>query len=324
MVEAKKKSGLIGNMQKVRYYILAMLMVLVGCTRDNEPVAHDVDFCVRAVWENGLGESRVTRTATSTMATDLLADGSGPIAIDYSDYPEMIDMYCSDGTVFSLTKETSACTTHGGYFIYTPSVIYKDLKIKNYDLTFQASAVIDEEAATGGDRLVGEADKNKIVDTHMQLTLHHTKALVRFAFRVDPRYDKVRYIVVKNIELNDKDCVVGNKVLRVNDYQAVAYIYIDPSSMRVDQDNNTIVCTYDIYDKDAKFDGSMDDATLAMHLDRGGVKASNTFTFEKLKDAEGNKVNNLDAGYYYDLRVTLNPDYLYVLSDHDNKQLTIN
>lgn len=268
-----------------------------------------MDFCIRAAWQNGLDGS----TTRALSATDILASGTEDIVIRTDDYPATINVSCSDGTDFTLAKGAALCADHNEYWQYTPSVIYKDKKIERDDLTFNFTATID-----GGDDLVGEADKDAIsaktasAQRHMLVTLHHTKALLRFAFKVDPKYDKVRYIRVTGIRLNDADCELVDKVL-TTDGQFIAYAYIDPTVVTTAYEN-TIQCTYNIYDKD--------EATNE-HLTRKGVVAKNTFTLSSL-DLNGSNVSKLLPGYYYDLNITINPDYLYVLSEHDNKHITIN
>ena len=296
---------------KIRYYILAIITALLvgACTDDIVQEPADVDFCIRAAWQNGLDGS----TTRALSATDLLASGTGDIAISTADYPDAIDVHCSDGTNFTLSKGTALCTDHNEYWQYTPSIIYKDKKIEHDNLNFTFSATIDD-----GDVLTGTADKTCISpktttnQRHMQVTLHHTKALLRFAFKVAESYDKIRYIKVTGIKLNDADCYVKDVVLNASG-QLIAYAYIDPTVVTTTYEN-TLQCTYNIYDKDAATDE---------HLTRKGVVARNTYKLGSLKDAKGNAVAEIRAGYYYDLRVTLNPDYLYVLSEHDNKHITI-
>lgn len=288
--------------------------LLVGaCSEDEdfEQDTADVDFCVRAAWQKGLGGDNATRAFTTT---NILTDGLGDIVISTDDYPTTINVKCSDGTDFTLTKGSAPCSYHGDYWQYTPSEIYKDKKIERDDLMFTCTATIDDD-----DELVGKADKTAISDKtssgqrHMRLTLHHTKALLRFAFKVSEKYDKIRNIRVTKINLNDAECILVDKVLTTSG-QFIAYAYIDPAVVTINKEN-TIQCTYNIYDKD--------DATDA-HLTRKDVVAKNTFTLSSLKNNNGISVSEIKAGYYYDLRVTLNPDYLYVLSEHDNKHLTIN
>ena len=95
----------------------------------------------------------------------------------------------------------------------------------------------------------------------------------------------------------------------------------------------TIECTYDIYENDIveglepNAEGDKDalatalDNDLSTHCTRRNVTATNTTT---LKMAFNSSVVDIKAGHYYDLKITINPDYLYVLAEHDNKHITIN
>lgn len=293
-------------------------MAFVGCTDDAEHDMRQVQFCVQAAWQNGRNGNQ-TRALSNT---DLLAPGTSDIRIGTQDYPTEIDVHCSDGTDFHLQSlSRPACSQHNGFVNYgsdlSESQKYTIESIRAHSLSFTASATIDD-----GDVLQGEAGESTIVGEHLQFTLHHTKALIRFAFKVDPRYDKVRYIKITGIKLNDADCVVVEKVLNTTDMTYIAYVYVDPAVVTA-TNLNTLECTYDIYDKDAIFDGKMADSELAQHITRKDVKARNQFQFNKLQDATYTLVTVINAGYYYDLMITLNPDYLYVLSDHDNKHITI-
>lgn len=300
---------------KLTYHILALLglFAFAACSDEVEQEPADVDFCVRAAWRDGFGGSKATR---SLSATAILAGGTADIDIASEDYPATINVRCSDGTDFTLTKGSALCGDHGEYWQYTPSVVYKDKKIEREELSFRFTATIDD----GDDELTGEADASTISaktgagQRHMLVTLHHTKALLRFAFKVDPRYDKVRYIRVTGITLNDEEGVIVDKVLNKEGMTLIGYVYIDPAEVTTTTENS-IKCTYNIYDKDEATDA---------HLTRKGVVAQNTFKLGSLKDKSDNLVTQIQAGYYYDLRVTLNPDYLYVLAEHDNKHITIN
>lgn len=302
-------------MKNWKYYILMLIAtLLVGACSEEEDFEQDtadVDFCVRAAWQNGLGGDNATRAFTTT---NILTDGLGDIVISTDDYPTTINVKCSDNTEFTLTKGSALCSDHSDYWQYTPSKIYKDKKIERDDLMFTCTATID-----GDDKLEGVVGKDDISDKtssgqrHMLVKLHHTKALLRFAFKVSEKYDKIRNIRVTKINLNDAECKLVDKVLTTSG-QFIAYAYIDPAVVTVNKEN-TIQCTYNIYDKDDVTDE---------HLTRKGVVAQNKFILGSLKDASSNEVLEIEAGYYYDLKVTLNPDYLYVLSEHDNKHLTIN
>ena len=104
----------------------------------------------------------------------------------------------------------------------------------------------------------------------------------------------------------------------------------------------TLECTYDIYDKDIvegldpSAEGYKDALAAALagdlsaHCTRRSVTATNTFTLGKIFNStsggtQATTITQLQPGYYYDLMITINPEYLYVLSQHDNKQhITIN
>lgn len=300
-------------MNYTRYYILVLMAatMLAACHEDDDFAGQDVEFCVRAAWQNGLDGSVATRALTST---DILTDGITDIVIATADYPSTINVHCNDGNDFVLSKGVSTCNNHPEYWSYSTTVLYKDKMLARHELKFKATAVVDATNTNPelGDVVEGSFDYRNLHDGHILLTLHHTKALVRFAFQVDAKYDKIRYIKITGINLNGYDCYVKDVVLTTSG-QLISYAYVDPKEVTVDKEN-TIKCKYNIYDKDD---------SAADHLTREGVVAQNKFKFGSLKDANGNAVTEIKAGFYYDLRVTLNPDYLYVLAEHDNKHITI-
>lgn len=321
-------------MKNLKHYILTLTtaLVFVGCADEaNDLPDQDIEFCVRAAWQDGLSGGTRTRALSATdLLADLLADGETDINIEDADYPTTIEVTCSDGNYFTLTKGTAECAEHtdAHYWTYTPSYLYKLKTVIRHTLTFHATAQIDDPTYSPlTDELEGDFGYKNIHDGHMQLTLHHTRALLRFTFKVSEKYDKVRYIVVKDVKINGNDCTTVPKVIDSTTSQAVAYMYINPYAVdpTITSTEMQIECTYDIYEKDAYFPNKVvtaDDITNnATHLTRSGIVAQNTFTLNKLvyigSPAE------IRAGYYYDLRVTLNPDYLYVLSEHDNKHMTI-
>lgn len=308
-------------MKNFEHYIFALItaLVFVGCTDDeNDMDNQDIEFCVRAAWQNGLDNGN-----TRALTTDILNDGTDNITISHDDYPVTINVKCSDNTDFILSKATG-CSSHSGFMNYTSSVTYTEKMVKRYDLTFDATASIDDSR----DVLEGQATQNDIVGKHLQLALHHTKALLRFAFKVSEKYDKVRKIVVKGVKINGNSCHTVPKVINTTTLQAVSYMYINPSAVdaTITSTPMQIECTYDIYEKDATFPNNVvsnDDITAnAAHLTRKDVVAQNTFTLSNIV-FNSSAVENIKPGYYYDLHVTLNPDYLYVLAEHDNKHITI-
>lgn len=296
------------KMKKKLHYILFLFVALTfaACNEDIEEPEREVEFCVKAVWENGLGNRN-----TRSLSDSILANADADIVINHNDYPEIINVHCSDGSDFSLTKSTGKCVNDNKFLQYIPSKYYNSKNIG--DLKFTATAVFDD-----GYAMTSTATKDDLDGlNHLQFTFHHTKALLRFAFKVSSQYDKIRFIRVTNINLNGNDCELVDKVLTTSN-QFIAYAYVDPTIVTTSSENqieNQIKCTYNIYDKDSATDAD---------ITRKGIVAQNTFKLNSLKDSNGSKVSSILPGYYYDLNVTLNPDYLYVLAEHDNKHITIN
>lgn len=280
------------------------LIALVGCDKDEQEQANgELEFCVRAAWTNG----RDAHSTRALSATDLL--DNTPQAIAFSDYPAEINVSCNDGQNFKLIKGDESCTDHSGFLHYTTNLPHKRIysleDIQNGSHTFTATATID-----GGDRLKCTVTKANIVDNHLQFTLQHEKALLRFAFKVADKYAQIRSIRIKNITLNGIKPVYPE--IKALDYtlQYLCYMYVDPKEITTST-NLTLKCTYDVYDKDALF--------TTDHLIRENVTTANNFQFNKLKDAGGNTVSTINAGKYYDLIVTIDPDFLYSMSNHDDK-----
>lgn len=290
---------------KARLYILSSLVVWLSCVSCSEELEYGgpVQFCVRAAWENGRGEAG-TRALT---ATDILGTSApNPIEIDYDDYPATVSVKDSEGNAFELTKGDSYCELHDKFYNYTTDykLIARDIETKN--LRFTATATIDEE-----DELQA-SEAELAVGNHLQFTLHHTKALVRLAFKLHEDYDLIRQIQVTEVSFQDKELALATPVLISKDSKVICYTYVKPSELKVNA-GVRLKCKYIVFDKD---DAALD------HPTRQDVVVENTFTFGGLKNGS-QPVTSIEAGYYYDLNITLNPDYLYVLSDHDNKHLTV-
>lgn len=210
--------------------------------------------------------------------------------------------------------------------------------------TFGAIDHLTTKPAFGGE--------TRIEGKHLFLTLGHVSAMLRLHFAVSADYSKLRYIDLKSVTINGNELTKEDHLVlkteatpippatkNYDQHQLFAFTYIKPSH---DYKGNTITtipstplgaektawtstistttpltfrCTYDIYDKDS------DSETL--HLTRRDVTATNQITLGNLFAKDGSPVNTIRAGHYYDLYITINPDYLYVLSEHDNKHLEI-
>lgn len=271
---------------------------MTACSGGEDQLTNsDVHLCVNASWQEG-------RSVAGTRAiSDGILSAVSSIAIAPEDYPETITL--NDGSNdYIFTNSKTNCPTHIGYISYLPP---SGFEYAGSGKTYTASSSIDE----GRDILSGTASMS---GGHLSVTLQHTKALLRFAFKVDKKYDNIRTIKVKNVKLDGTACTMAAYTIlpRATDQDnglLIAYAYIDPVSAET---TYSLSCTYDVYDKDG---------TTSEHLVRNDQTATNEFKLAK----SGSSIPSVVAGKYYDLNITLNPDYLYVLSDHDNKgELDIN
>ena len=283
-------------MRRYRYYIMLLITLcsLVSCNDDTEYTARKVEYCIRTDWENG-------REVGTRSISSLWGNGGSDLVISSEDYPATIIVTC-DGRDFILSRSTTltACNTHLGFYNgYTSNYPLMDEEAQK---GITATAFLDD----GLDELYCDEGDAVLDGSHLKLNFHHSKALLRFAFKIAEKYDLIRNIKITEITLNGTACTLVDNVLNKTDMQLIAYGYIDPTIISITSDN-TLKCKYNIYDKDG---------VASEHLVRT-AEATNTFTLGS------SSITSILAGYYYDLNVTLDPDYLLVLSDHDNKHLTI-
>lgn len=169
---------------------------------------------------------------------------------------------------------------------------------------------------------------------HLFLTLGHVNAMLRLHFAVDPEYDKIRTIDLKSVSIAGTPIITDEHHILTTTRTLICSAYVKPAS---DYHGNalatipamplsasttswtgaigptspfTLQCTYDIYDKDE---------VSPEHVTRVNVTANNSVTLGRL----GAAITAVKAGFYYDLYITINPEYLYVLSEHDNKHMVV-
>lgn len=294
---------------------LACLLCLFSCSEDNEVAEQDVvEYCIGMSWSNGRGTT--TRTALPSL---LSGETKSDFDILPSDYPDEINVVCNEQN-YILTKPSTLvfCTEHTKFYNgYTADKPIKEVDVKR---GISATATLAD-----GYKLQSRDADIKLEGKHLQFIFHHTKALVRFFFKVNNDYDKIRYIVVKAVSIKkgtdpaiEAQMKDGGLLLTTDDLHCAGYCYIDPDVITANTPVQ-ISCTYDIYDKDADF-SSTPAVDNSAHLTRENVIATNNTS---LKMVFNDAAATIKVGYYYDLNVTINPDYLYVLSEHDNKHLVI-
>lgn len=185
--------------------------------------------------------------------------------------------------------------------------------------------------------ITDDDDKDKKYG-HVLFDLKHYTAMLRLFYGYSTKYAKVRNIVLRQVKINSLD---GTKKVYTLDLaerarfttidgapgfllstasKAFGYLYVNPDPDKIQVSTRlSLECTYDIYDDEAfDSDGNPIAADISAHRTRKAVTAvSSAFT---LKSAS---ITKLESGKYYDLNITLNPDYLYVLSEHDEGHLTV-
>lgn len=173
---------------------------------------------------------------------------------------------------------------------------------------------------------------------HALIDLKHYTSMLRLFYGYSTKYAKVRNIVLRQVKINSLD---GTKKVNTLDLaerarfttidgapgfllstasKAFGYLYVNPDPDKILVSTRlSLECTYDIYDDEAfDSDGNPIADDISAHCTRKAVTVlSSAFT---LKSAS---ISKLESGKYYDLNVTINPDYLYVLSEHDEGHLTV-
>jgi len=169
------------------------------------------------------------------------------------------------------------------------------------------------------DYLLAEGDNVKILGTKVTFSLAHQTAWIRFKLMVSSDYLALRDfdLTSLSIEASQKDdsdnslftqsasITDSNKQLTDSPVQYFDF-YVSPTTLSSLENQSLIVTAkYDVKDKTGQ-------------LTRKDCVAKNKLVFSSLKDSSGNSVV-LSSGKYYDIIITLAPDFLYVLSDNDNK-----
>lgn len=205
------------------------------------------------------------------------------------------------------------------------------------------------------DHITNAETEGRIEGHHLKLEMKHAMALLRLYFQVHADYDKVRKIVLRKVRITkvgtttlspvweftlNASQTIDNSLAEVSrpgfllttapqfyafsymkpnlDYTGTALSWANAVSATT---SLTMECTYDIYENDIV--GKEFNSDLSAHCTRRNVTATNTFTFGTATANDKNTITKIQAGHYYDLKITINPDYLYVLSEHDNKHLKI-
>ncbi len=150
--------------------------------------------------------------------------------------------------------------------------------------------------------------------------LDHIYAALQFAFKLHDDYARLRYLHIRSVSVSNwtDDSSIGTLeqetcYIRTSDYTPYGCLYVQPATNEA-VGTFTISITYDVYDltdqitrQNVVTTASMQfvDANLTTYVDNQG----------KLVNEGGKK--GFAAGYYYNVLISIVPDFLYVLSDND-------
>lgn len=327
----------------ITYIFLLTSFLLAACADEHDEILDDdtpLTIAVTSAWLDGRAEGG-TRALPPTVSSpdpdwvyiDLPAtlggsfyvkkDGSNP-SNDVSDYTAYHEFYRAGVKLDKcpITRNLAGTTDIIAYYQLDNGTAPDPVSYKPFKAT-------DIPVIGPTDYLSSEVVRYTSETTprdHLLFTLIHRTALLRLKFGVNSQYLKTRDIVLRNVTINDQSFYLGNdenvggtsenklpgkKLTADPEAYALAYVRTTGAGGLKANTPLTFKCTYDIYDKDE---------ISAEHLTRKGVTATNTVTLSTLSGSTIREDTELQAGYYYDLTITINPDYLYVLSEHDNKQ----
>lgn len=281
-------------MKKAIYIFMALMLLQTSCSSDDVIPHSDAPVSI-TVSCRPMVNGRTTRAVWDDVPTP--------------EYPAQLIVVSSAGDAFAVTMAGDADNT--GYVAYhTSSKVITDLEASQMSFTAYAPSVWkDVPAISACDYLSGNGTYNWN-KAHLMFELKHATALLRFRFAVDENYDKSRQVVITGFSVNGTDIAIkGNKALLSTTMACEAICYVNPYLLKKGDALN-LLCKYDVYDKDG---------TDAGDLVRGGVTASNSLTIGK----PGSSIQSLDVAHYYDFNITIDPTYMYVLSEHDNNHMKI-
>ena len=321
------------------YILLAASFEIAGCTDDQEEWVDDdapLTVAITASWQNGRenGETRslpdfITANVLTTptpewICIDLPASLGGSFYAkttskqDVQGYIPFHEFYRAGVKLDKcpITRNMAGTTDITAYYMLKNGEAVDPASFTPFQLSDIPVIGPTDYLSSDVVRYTAETTPRD----HLLFTMYHRTALLRLKFAVDQKYLKVRDIVLRKIKINNHnvdfidysilDDSDGNKLTETPSFIAFAYIKPDATDFSLSKPW-TFECTYDIYDKDE---------ISATHLTRKDVTAKNQVKMNNLLSP----AVKLEPGKYYDLNITINPDYLYVLSEHDNKHITIN
>ena len=277
-------------------------VLLVSCSDDRQMPDGSLTFSVFCPpMQNG---REVTRGIFDDPVSEKLA----------ADYPQQITVVPSEGSSYVISMDGD--NDNDGFVAYhVSSSEQMDSDVAGKSFTAYAPMQWDVIPDVSSDEyLIATGDGSYYFDrskSHLFFTMSHVQAMLRFCFKVSEKYSRIRQVKVKDVKVNSVDTRLRSAggFLLMKESSCESVCFVNPAVIRKDG-KFTLSCTYDIYDKDE---------VGVEHLVRDDETATNDITVGK----SGSSIASIQAGRYYTFNITINPDSLHVLSDHDNKHMIV-
>lgn len=315
-----------------------MVLILASCSDDKfEAIDNTVEYGVAIVdpWLNGRIVTRAGEDEPAAIPDITVLDRYYPAMVKVHATPKSgSDLTATDYTISQRPGSSNDTEGYLQYHIMDPDKAIELGDIDNYTYTAiaQFPEPADEASRWNGNAndipTIGDTDylktKNddavRVEGNHVLFTLSHQTALVRFVIKVDEVYAGLRDFRVTSLAISrpgdaqdapsfsftPSDDVEDDDLVTVGGTPFIS-MYVRPEYVN---EILTVKAVYDVYDKDGQ-------------LTRKACTAANALNLtEILRVADDNGVFTAitpQIGHYYDIVAVLKPDFLYVLSDNDNK-----
>lgn len=317
---------MVKNLFYTLVFVLVLPILMVACQEDEQlDNSAQMSFSVGgSMWSDGLG------------ATRAVAD---PVAL--TPVPEQLTVRSNRGKSFVIYQTNSTDDNykegytpfHASSIPYLASAFKEGETLKAYYPNY-FDKVPDgycgfDDYLSSNDTIVYKSitkDGKEIDINHAYFEMHHRCALVRIFLSLSQKYDSIRVVTIDTLGIAfrgfETKRVFLPSISKQTPYQvytedkdpetqsgnASIWFYVEPRDVRTDAGNPlTLTLSYNVFAKNEVEGGSV----LTRRVDNSQValNVKNKITNDNLE--------RLNAGFYYDYHIQIDPDFLYTLSDND-------
>lgn len=284
-------------MEKTCYLSTILWIILLTACTEKEPMfnQHPIWKVADANWCDGRA---ATRAVTDNVPTTELPQ-------------ELIVKQVDSDPEITFTIEQEHSHDHDGYISYHTTIT------EDYDPEASFIAYNKDwptEPYCGFFDYMSTEPTDFDSDKHLMFTLKHRSALIRLFFGISEKYNVTRQVKLTSVkccgtEWQSDDILLPSitpeSPLVVSDtWSLAAWYYVSPRAITA----LTLNVNYAVYSNNELGTDS-----------RFTRQVEAEIPLNNLLDSEGTKLTQIEAGNYYDLYLLIDPDYLYTLSDHDER-----